>query len=351
MAQAVVYEGAPHRVILGAGLATRLPEELARLGLAAPFLVSTAGQAARARDYLHGLALAGGFAEAAMHTPVTVTERAVVAMAGAGADCVVSFGGGSSTGLGKAIAVRTGLPLIAIGTTYGGSEMTALLGETADGIKATRRDPRVLPTVTAYDVELTLSLPPATSAASGVNAIAHAVEALYSRDANPIVSLIALDAIATLAAALPRIVADMGDRTARTDALRGACEAGLSLNAVSMGLHHRLCHILGGAFDLPHAETHAVVLPHAMAYNQPAIPDVAARIAAALGAADAASGLFDIVRALAPARSLQALGMPADGIDHVTDLAMASGVWSPRPLERGAVRALLARAWAGEAPR
>lgn len=278
-----VYRAAPHHVMLGSGLKSAIARFLEDSSLGAPYLVTTPGQAERARDYLEGMALTGHFAGAAMHTPVTVTEQAMAALAEVGADCVVSFGGGSSTGLGKAIAVRTGLPLLAIGTTYGGSEMTSALGETSGGVKTTRNHPQILPLATFYDVELTMGLPANLSGASGLNAIAHAVEAVYSLQANPIVTPIALDAIRGLSVALPRLAADPDNRSAREAALIGACQAGLCLNAVSMGLHHKLCHTLGGAFGLPHAETHAVVLPHAMAYNQPAVTEAAAQIASALG--------------------------------------------------------------------
>ncbi len=346
-----LFAGAPQRVIFGQGLADRLPAELQRIDVQRPLLVSTPGQADKAMHYVAGVQLAGVHAHAAMHTPVEISETALAVLRGLGADAIISFGGGSATGLGKALAARTALPLIAIGTTYGGSEMTALIGETKDGVKATRRDPRVMPRATIYDVDLTLGLPVSVSAASGLNAIAHAVEAIYSADANPIVTLIALDAIRLLAGALPIIVAQPTDLAARWAALQGACEAGLCLDAVSMGLHHKLCHTLGGAFGLPHAETHAVMLPYALAYNAPAIGEALAGIGRALGSDDAVAALHALARAVAPASSLRALGMPEDGIDRAADLAAANPYWNPRPIERAPLRDLIARAWAGDSPR
>lgn len=292
---------------------------------------------------------AARFTEAAMHTPTNVTVRALTVLQAAQADAVVSFGGGAATGLGKALALRTGLPLIAVGTTYGGSEMTALLGETENGVKRTLRDDRVLPRVTIYDVDLTLGLPPHVSAASGINAIAHAVEATYSQEANPLVTAVALDAIAALHQALPLVVANPGDVGARSTALRGACEAGYCLNSVPMGLHHKLCHTLGGAFDLPHAETHAVILPHAMAYNGPAVADAFAKIGGAIGE-DAISGIYRLASRIAPVRALRDLGMPETGIGRAVDLALANPYWNPRPIERDGIEVLIRRAWAGEAP-
>ena len=219
-----------------------------------------------------------------MHTPVEVTELALAAMKDCDADCIVSLGGGSTTGLGKALALRTGVNQLCIPTTYAGSEMTPILGETKDGLKTTVRTNDVLPETVIYDVDLTLSLPPALAATSGINAIAHAVEALYARDTNPVISLMAEEGIRALARALPAIVAKPDDREARSDALYGAWLCGVCLGTVGMALHHKLCHTLGGTFDLPHAETHTIVLPHALAYNAPAVPEAAARIARAIGA-------------------------------------------------------------------
>ena len=200
-----------------------------------------------------------------MHTPTDVTERGLARARELDADCLVALGGGSTTGLGKAIALRTDLPQVAVPTTYAGSEATPILGETVGGRKTTLRSPKVLPEVIVYDVDLTLTLPASLSATSGINAIAHAVEALYAKEANPVVSMLATAGIAALARALPRIAADLRDLDARSDALYGAWACGTCLGSVGMALHHKLCHVLGGTFDLPHAETHAVVLPHAVA--------------------------------------------------------------------------------------
>jgi maleylacetate reductase len=345
------YRAAPHHVILGSGLRPALAALLIEQGYQRPLLVSTRGQADRATAYVEGIALADHFDGAAMHTPVEVTDQAMECLTAAAPDCLISFGGGSSTGLGKALAVRTGLPLIAIGTTFSGSEMTAALGETRDGVKRTRRHPKILPRATIYDTDLTIGLPVPIIGASGMNAIAHAVEAVYSPDANPMITPIALDAIRSMSVALRRLVATPEDPDAHEMALRGACQAGLCLNAVGMGLHHKLCHTLGGAFGLPHAETHAVLLPHAMAYNQPAVVDAAQQIAAALDGNDAAAALYALQRDVSPASSLAELGMPEDGIDHAADLATTDPYPNPRPIERGAIRELIARAWEGSPPR
>jgi alcohol dehydrogenase class IV len=265
-------------------------------------------------------------------------------------DGIVAVGGGSTTGLGKAIALRTDLPQVVVPTSYAGSEMTPILGETRDGLKTTQSSPKVLPETVIYDVDLTLTMPPSLSATSGLNAIAHAVEALYARDRNPIISLMAQEGIRSLAQALPRIKNDAHDVAARADALYGAWLCGTCLGAVGMALHHKLCHTLGGTFNLPHAETHAVILPHAVAYNASAEPQAMAQIARALGAQDAAAGLFELAGALGVRRSLRDIGMPQDGIDRAADLATTNPYWNPRPVEREAIRGLIARAFAGTPP-
>lgn len=346
------YTGLPSRVIFGAGALARAGEEVGRLGCGRALLLSTPEQepAARALAAQLGDLAVGVFAGALMHTPVAVTETAMEAVRSLGADCTVALGGGSTIGLGKAIALRTDLPQIVIPTTYAGSEATPILGETKDGLKTTERSLKVLPEVIIYDVELTLTLPTGLTATSGMNAIAHAVEALYSQDANPVTSLMAEDAVATLAHALPDILRDPQDRQARSEALYGAWLCGICLGTVGMSLHHKLCHVLGGTFDLPHAETHTVVLPHAAAYNAPNAAPAMQRLARALGVKDAPRGLYDLAVGLGAPTSLKALGMPESGIDRAADLALANPYWNPRPLDRDAIRSLLDDAWHGRPP-
>src|SRR5207237_5575433 len=222
-------------------------------------------------------------AGAVMHTPVEVTEAAMARVDELQADCIVAIGGGSTVGLGKAIALRSDLPQIAIPTTYAGSEMTDILGETRAGVKTTVRSSNVLPETVIYDVDLTLSLPAKLSAMSGMNAIAHAVEALYAEDGNPIVDLMAEEGLRALAHSLPVIMSSPRDREARMLAQYGAWLCGTCLGAVAMALHHKLCHVLGGSFKLPHAETHAVLLPYTAAYNAGAAPQAMSKVARALG--------------------------------------------------------------------
>ena len=341
------------RVVFGRGTLSRIAEEVRRLGCERAFVLSDAhhakGAAANVIQSL-GTMVAGFSNEAVMHTPVEVTERVLQDLDAAGPDCLVSLGGGSTTGLSKALALRTGLPQIAIPTTYAGSEATPILGQTEQGRKTTLRSPKVLPRTIIYDVELTLGMPAHLSVVSGMNAMAHAVEALYARDGNPVTSLLAEQGIAALARALPRIVADLADADARSDALFGAWACGNCLGTVGMALHHKLCHTLGGSFDLPHAETHTVILPHAAAFNAVAAPGALERVARAIGAATAGAGLFDMIESLGAPTSLKAIGMSESDLDKAADIATAAPYWNPRPVDQGAIRALLDDAYHGRRP-
>ncbi|MFI8236600.1 maleylacetate reductase and hydroxyquinol 1,2-dioxygenase domain-containing protein [Streptomyces sp. NPDC085866] len=347
-----VYTSHPSRVVFGAGTVGRLAEEVERLGCSRVLLLSSgplAAASARVRQAL-GTLLAAEFDAAAMHTPVEVTEQALDLLERSSVDGIVAVGGGSTTGLSKALALRTGLPQVILPTTYAGSEVTPVLGETRDGRKVTRSSPEILPETVVYDVDFTLTLPLSLTVTSSVNALAHAVEALYSGEANPVTDQQALDAISRIARALPRLAADPADLEARADLLRAAWLAGTCLATVGMGLHHKLCHTLGGSFDLPHAATHTVVLPHAMAYNAPAVPGVMRRIADALGVPDAPGGVYDLVASLGGPTSLRDLGMPEPGLARAAELATSTPYPNPRELTTEGIAELLAGAWHGRRP-
>jgi maleylacetate reductase len=346
------FDGLPMRVVFGDGTLSALPDEVERLGCKRVLVLCTPeqrDQAAMVAERLDGRAV-GIFDQATMHTPVTVTETALAVVRERDVDGVVSVGGGSTTGLGKAIALRTDLPQVVIPTTYAGSEMTPILGETKDGEKITQRTRKVLPETTIYDVSLTLTLPPSISATSGMNAIAHAVEALYAEERNPIISLMSEAAISALARALPTIITDPQDRAARREALYGAWLCGVALGSVGMALHHKLCHVLGGSFDLPHAPTHTVILPHAIAYNAAGAPEAMARIARALGTPDAATGLYDLAKRLNAPVALSAIGMKEADLERAVTLAVARPYPNPRPVEREPLRDLLQNAFFGRRP-
>lgn len=346
------YQGSAQRVVFGSGSLSALPAEADRLGLTRLLVLSTPGHAHRASEAVSWLGdrTVGTFSKARMHTPIDVTTEVMATVAALAIDGTVAIGGGSAIGLAKAIALRTDLPQIVVPTTYAGSEATAVLGETRDGLKKTVRDPKILPEVVIYDVALTQSMPVALSVASGLNAIAHAVEGLYARDGNPVSSLLAEEAVRSLATALPALVDDPHDDDARARALYGAWLSGMVLGATSMALHHKLCHVLGGAFNLSHADTHAILLPHVVAHNARSAPEAMERASRALGGSAPADALFDLLASGGGPTALRDIGLPESGIDAATDLLVNEAPWNPRTVTRDGVRGLLDRAWRGARP-
>jgi maleylacetate reductase len=346
------YEALPFRVVFGPGSLDRLPDEVERLGCARALVLCTPGQRRLAEDAAGRLGplAVGIYDRAVMHLPAETADEARREAARLGADCCVAIGGGSTVGLAKAIALTSGQPIVAVPTTYAGSELTPIWGMTEGGLKRTGRDLRVLPRTVLYDPALTLSLPPSVSGPSGMNAVAHCVEALYAPDGNPIVSLMAEEGIRALATSLPVVVREPGNLAARSRALYGAWLAGTSLATTSMGLHHKLCHTLGGRYNLPHAEVHTVILPHAAAYNAGAAPEAMRRIAAALGTDDAAGGLYDLAAAIGAKTALKDIGMSAGDLDEAADLSTRDPYTNPATVTREGVRRLLDDAYYGRRP-
>jgi maleylacetate reductase len=347
-----IYAAPAARVIFGAGSLAHLPREIELLGARKALVLCTPEQASEGERVARALGAhaAGVFAKAVMHVPIETAQLARDVARKLGADCAVAIGGGSTTGLGKAIALDSGLPILAIPTTYAGSEMTPIYGITEAGLKRTGKDPRVLPRTVIYDPELTLSLPSGLTVTSGMNAIAHAAEGLYAKDGNPIMDLMAEEGIRAMAAALPALRRNPADIESRAQALYGAWLCGTVLGNVGMALHHKLCHTLGGSFNLPHAEVHSVVLPHAIAYNAPAIPEALARMRRALQRDDPQAALYDLAHANGAPVSLRELGMAQSDLDKAADIAVANPYWNPRPIEREGIRDLLHRAWEGSRP-
>lgn len=341
----------PARIVFGLGTLDAVADEIAGQGASRALILATPFQKADAQALAATLGdkAVGVFAEAAMHTPVEVTEQAMALYARTNADCVVAYGGGSTIGLGKAIAYRNDCPQIVVATTYAGSEVTPILGQTEDGIKTTTRDLSILPEVVIYDPRLTLGLPVGMSVTSGLNAIAHSVEALYAKDKNPVTSLMAVEGIRALRNALPVIVKTPTDETARSEALYGSWLCGTVLGTVGMSLHHKLCHTLGGSFNTPHAETHAILIPHTTAYNE-AVAKADLQPAADLFDGDLGNGLWTFARDLGAPLSLRDLGLNEDDLDRAADIAVKNPYWNPRPVEREAIRALLQNAWTGNRP-
>ena len=346
------YTASPARIVFGQGTIGEIADEVRRLDRSRVMVLASRrldAVAAAVTGSLGDMA-AVRFDGAVMHTPVDVTEIALALAEQHHVDAVVAIGGGSATGLSKALALRAGFDQIIVPTTYAGSEVTPVLGETANGRKVTRSSPHIRPETVVYDVDLTLDLPLETTVTSAVNALAHAVEALYSTDSNPITDSMAIEAVSGIARALPTIVGDPRNVEGRAELLKSAWLAGTCLGTVGMGLHHKLCHTLGGSFGVPHAPTHTVVLPHAMAFNAPAVPGVMARIATALGVADAATGVFDLVASCGGPTSLRELGMSHDQIGHAVELAISAAYPNPREITAAGLTELLENAWSGRRP-
>ncbi|QND18714.1 maleylacetate reductase (plasmid) [Rhizobium leguminosarum bv. trifolii] len=351
MSRDFIYNGSPADIVFGEGKSAAAGEWAEKLGCNRALVLSTPQQKADAEALAERLGplAASVFTGAVMHTPVDVTEKAMEVVRQTRADCIVSLGGGSTTGLGKAIAYRTDLPQIVIPTTYAGSEVTPILGQTEGGRKTTVRHASILPEVVIYDPALTLGLPVGMSVTSGLNAMAHAVEALYARDRNPISTLMAAEGLRAFKTSLPDIIAKPRSPDARADALYGAWLCGTVLGTVGMALHHKICHTLGGTFDTPHADTHAIMLPHTAAYNAAAVPELLAPVADIFGGS-VGGGLWDFAKQIGSPLELKDLGLTEADLDRASDIATENPYWNPRPIDRQSIRALLQDAWEGKRP-
>jgi maleylacetate reductase len=346
------------RVVFGVGAVSAVPDEVALLGARAVFLIVDLSARATGDAIAAALGdtLAQRVSEVVMHVPSEIARDAVVRAQDT--DLLVSVGGGSATGLAKAVALETGLPILAVPTTYAGSEMTPVWGltEVVDGVPAKRtgRDPRVRPRVVVYDPALTVSLPPGMSAASGLNAMAHLMAGLFAAGAVPVVGALAEEGVRTLADALPRVVSAPDDLDARSDALYGAWLAGWVLGATSTGLHHKVCHVLGGRYNLPHADVHAAMLPYTTAFlaRDPGTDEAVTRAARALGGAEPAGAIHDLARSMGAPTSLASTGFDLGQVSLVaSDVAAALAPASTTSrIDESAIRELLLAAYDGKRP-
>lgn len=345
------YEALPGRVVFGVGAArTELAAELDRL-VAKRILVVTAGSSEPlARRLVEPFAdrVVAVFTSVRPHVPAPVAEAARALAVSVRADSVLCVGGGSTTGTAKAVALTSGLPIVAVPTTYAGSEVTPVWGITEGSRKTTGTDARALPRTVVYDPELTLAVPAEFSAASGLNAMAHCVETFWAPRRNPVSALAAEEGIRALATGLPAVVADPSDIVARSDLLYSAYLAGSAFAVAGSGLHHKICHLLGGAYDLPHALTHAIVLPHVLAYNAPAVPEAASRIGRALGGDDAVGALSALAARLGIPPGLRDLGMREEQVEEAAGLLEGTvPTDNPRPVDHAGLREIIFAAWAG----
>ena len=352
MKTSFVYDALPGRVVFGTGSARRLRDEVERLGVRRLLVVASSEEKKIADDVSAplGRLVRGRFEDVVQHVPAEQAAAALAMASACDADGVVTIGGGSATGFGKALSLSRDVRHLAVPTTYAGSEMTPIWGLTRDGRKETGRDARVLPDVVVYDPELTLGLPPAIAGPSGMNALAHAVEATYAPGTNPVVRAIALEAARRLHGALPRVTSRPDDLDARSDALLGAYLAGCALAVAGTALHHKACHVLGGMFDLGHGAMNAVILPHALHYNAPAIPGEMTDLGRALDADDPVAAIFHLVAQIGAPTSLAAIGMPADGIPAAAEEIVRRAADNVRRPDLASMRALLEAAHEGRPP-
>lgn len=340
------------RARFGTGIRRSIAAEVAGLGTSNALILSTPDQLDLALEISErlGSRAAGLYSKAAPHTPVSVTDDALEHLVSVEADCLVAIGGGSTIGLGKALALRTGLPQIVLPTTYAGSEATPILGQTQNGAKTTLTDPRAQPGIVLYDSELVATLPTDLTVASGLNAMAHAAEALYAQNRTSQTDKLAVGGLLAFVVGLRQVCASPLDLVAREETQRGAWACGRVLGRAGMGLHHKLCHMLGGAFGLPHAATHAIILPHAIAYNERAVPDLLAPIRLMLGGPSSGYALHNFAASLGAPMALRDLGLAEADLDRAAHLATQTPYPNPQPVTRNDVRTLLQAAWAGQAP-
>jgi len=353
------FDQLPSRIVFAAGALSQVGVEVQRLGAERVMLVHDAmtEQAADTAAAQLDTRLALRWSDVAQHVPVELAERARAAASEHAIDAVVTIGGGSSTGLAKALALSHHVPIVAVPTTYAGSEQTTIYGLTGGEHKQTGKDPAVLPRVVVYDPELTLGLPPGVTGPSAFNALAHSVEALWAPGCNPITSALALEGVRAIAGSLPQTMANPADVDARGDLLYGAALSGMALGATAAGMHHKICHVLGGRFNLVHADAHSVILPHALAFNAPVLPDEMARLAEVLGVPgdDPAGALWDLaVDSHVPTRLADLKGseglLRRDQLPGAADAAAAEITVNPRPVTRDDLLGILERAFDGVRP-
>jgi maleylacetate reductase len=357
MTKSFIHDVPASRVVFSNGAICQVSAEVDRLGCSRVMLISGGPEAQYASiiEQQLGDRLVARFTDVVMHVPVEVVATALALVQETGADCLVALGGGSSTGMAKAIALELGLPIVAVPTTYAGSEMTSIWGLTENNRKTTGRDLKVLPNTVIYDPELTVSLPVEISAASGMNALAHLVEALYAPGISPISFMQAQEGVRALAVALPKVVANPADLDARSDALFGAWLAGWALGTTGMGVHHKICHVLGGAYNLPHAPMHSAVLTYATAFNNDFAPAAMAAIVqaftdAGMSVSSAADGVWQLATAIGAPVNLSSVGFDAASIDEAAQIIVDGKPINPRPVDLDGIRELLAAACVGDRP-
>lgn len=349
------YKALPIDVHFGVGKSAETKDILLQHGYHKVLVITTSAQEEAGRKLAKELQeiCAGVYPHAVRHVPIDVANKAVEFAKSTDIDCCLTLGGGSTIGLAKIMALQTHLPIVAIPTTYAGSEMTSIYGLTENNLKATGKDIHVLPKVVIYDPKLSVTLPAEISACSGMNAMAHAVEALYAEDKNPIVTLMAVEAIKALKSALPVIVKDLNNISARQKATYGAWLAGVCLGSVGMAIHHKICHTLGGTFNLPHAQAHAITLAYSVQYNCNADIEAMDELAEALDVSsreEVGLAIYRLNESLGIELALKDIGLPESGPAEVARIVCDSPYYNPREYNYDELEGLLQKAYKGLPP-
>ncbi len=347
----------PARVLLGSGQICQLPDEVSALGAKRVMFCCTESRMAQVQRIsgLLGESAVGICSDAKIFVPMSAVEKGRAAAIEHQADCLVSFGGGTAVGLAKAIALELGLPIIAIPTTYSGSETTHIQGIIHhDGVRRNNYDLRMLPKTLIYDPELAFDLPKDTSIASGLNAIAHAISSFLGKNANPVTDMFAEVGIREMSSALIGIARDPKDLVSRTQAFLGSWLCGTTVISAGTTLHHKMVHVLGGGWDLPHGPTHGIMLPHSTAYVSGVQPDQCHRISLAFGheiKGDAANALYNLLEACRVPRGLKDLGLTRDALPEAANRIMTDQYYCARAYDRDEILSRLEDAWEGRPPR
>lgn len=346
------HETLGQQVLFGVGMArTNIAVEVERLGATAVMVIASESKAALAASLTQDFTVALHYSDVAPHVPIDKANAARSAATVAGIDLIVCIGGGSTTGLAKAIALTTGIPIVAVPTTYSGSEATNMWGLTEDARKTTGVDSVVLPKTVIYDAELTLTLPGELAVASGLNALAHCIDSLWAPRADPINQALAAEGIRALAAGLLAIKKDPAALAGHEQALYGTYLSAVAFASAGSGLHHKICHVLGGTYNMPHAQTHATVLPYVLAFNAPYAPDAERRVAEAFGSRTAVKGLNELRRKLDAPTALRDYGFAEADIPAAVALILEVVPPSnPHPVTTENLTELLTAAWAGTTP-
>ncbi|MDN3399424.1 maleylacetate reductase [Psychrobacter sp. APC 3426] len=349
------YNALPIDVYFGVGRSSQVKDIFLEQGYRRVLVITTSGHEEIGKELSDKLGniSRGVYPHAVMHVPVEVADKAVKFVRDSSIDCCLALGGGSTIGLAKAIALKTHLPIVAIPTTYAGSEMTSIYGITDNHRKTIGKDVNVLPKIVIYDPELYLTLPAQISACSGMNAMAHAIESLYAKDKNPIVSMMAIESIKAIKSSLPIIIRDLKNIPARQQVAYGAWLAGVCLGSVGMAIHHKICHVLGGTFNLPHAEAHAITLAYSVHYNRNADIRAMDKLAEALDVRsreEIGLAIYRLNRSLGIRMALKEIGLPEEGPDKVARIVCDSPYYNPRDYNYEELKGLLGKAYEGVPP-